>query len=118
MSDDTTLRADLAAAANTVLGGTKKCSAYFRQTTKPQDAWVSWARMDRDDTGFGFMEAWEVRVVLHQDLGAAEKWADENTAALVDALSQYLTITAAYMATFAMDSGNIPGLIVEGVRPN
>jgi len=116
--NDTELRAALASAANGVLGGPKKCSPYFRQTTKPHDAWVSWARMDRDDTGFGFMEAWEVRVVLHQDLAAAEKWADENTAALVEALSQHLTITAAYMATLVMDSGNIPGLVVEGVRPN
>lgn len=111
------LRTLLADAANTVLG-VKKCAAYYRQSSKPGDAWVSFARMDRDSTGLGFMEAWEVRVVLAQDLATAEKWADENTAALVEALSVHLTITAVVVVTLAMDTGNIPGLVVEGVRPN
>jgi hypothetical protein len=112
------VRTALAEAANGVLGGPRKCSTYYRSTTKPGDAWVSFARMDRDDTSFGFMEAWEVRVVLAQDLATAEKWADENSAALVDALSEHMTITAVVMVTLAMDTGNIPGLVVEGVRPN
>lgn len=116
MSDP--LRADLAAAADTVLGE-GHCSEYYRQTAKPGDAWVTWPRMDRDDTGLGFMESWQVRVVLPQNLADAEEWADDNAAAMVDALGAYLTITAVYMATLAMDTGpNYPGLVVEGVRPN
>ena len=111
------VRAALATAADSVLGA-DRCSAYYRQTARPGDAWVSWSRMDRDSTGFGFMESYEVRVVLPQDLGAAEAWADENTAALVEALSADLTITAAAMVTLVMDAGNIPGLVVTGVRPN
>lgn len=111
------LREALATAADTVLG-TDHCAPYYRQSAKPGDAWVTWPRMDRDDTGLGFMEAWEVRVVCTQNLADAEQWADENTAALVEALSQHLTITAAYMATLVMDAGTYPGLVVEGVRPN
>lgn len=111
------VRTDLADAANTVLGE-NRCAKYHRQSARPGDAWVSFARMDRDSTGFGFMEAWEVRVALHQDLSAAETWVDENTAALVEALSEHITVTAAVMVTLVMDAGNIPGLVVEGVRPN
>lgn len=112
------LRQALADAVNPVLGGPKKCAPYYRQSAKPGDAWVSFGRLDRDDTRLGFMESWSVRVVLAQDLATAEEWADENTAALVEALSEHLTITAVVMVTLAMDTGNIPGMVVEGVRPN
>lgn len=111
------LRAALAAAANTVLGE-KRCAPYYRSSTRPGDAWVSFARRDRDDTGFGYMAAWEIRVALTQDLEGAEKWVDENADALTDALEEHLIITAVVMVTLVTDTGNTPGVVIEGVRPH
>ena len=109
------VRTALADAANAVLGE-RRCTPYYRQSTRTGDAWVSLARHDRDDTGFGYMAAWEVRVVLHQDLAQAEKWVDEHVDDLVDALEQYLVVTAVVMVTLVTDTGNVPGVVVEGVR--
>jgi hypothetical protein len=77
---------------------------------------VSFARRDRDDTGFGYMAAWEIRVALHQSLEAAEVWVDENADNLVDAIADHLVVTAVVMVTLVTDSGNVPGLVIEGVR--
>lgn len=111
------LRANLAAAANGVLGP-KRVSAYYRSSARPGDGWVSFARRDRDDTGLGFMDRWEVRVTLAQDLATAEKWIDEHSDDLADAIAEHLVITAVIAVTLVMDTGNIPGIIIEGVRPH
>lgn len=112
-----TLRTAIAEAANVVLGP-RRCSAYFRTSTRPGDAWVSFARRDRDDTGFGYMAAWEVRVALSQDLAAAERWVDDHSDDLADAIAEHLVVTGVVMVTLVLDSGNTPGLIIEGVRPH
>lgn len=112
-----TLRAALAEAANTVLGA-KRCAPYYRASPRPGDAWVSFARRDRDDTGFGFMAAWEIRVALSQSLEAAEKWTDDHSDDLADAIAEHLVITAVVMVTLVTDTGNTPGLVIEGVRPH
>lgn len=112
-----TLRAALAVAVDEVLGP-KRCSPYFRQSARPGDAWVSLARLDRDDTGFGYMAGWEVRVALAQDLAAAERWVDEHLDDVVEAVERHLVVTAAVMVTFVMDGGNVPGLAIEGVAPH
>lgn len=109
------LRTALADAANVVLGE-KRCAPYYRSSPRPGDAWVSFARRDRDDTGFGYMAAWEIRVSLHQSLEAAEKWVDQHSDDLADAVAQHLVITAVVMVTLVTDSGNVPGLVIEGVR--
>lgn len=111
------LRASLADAANAVLGE-KRCAPYYRSTTRPGDAWVSFARRDRDATGLGFMAAWEIRVALAQDLETAERWVDEHSDALADAVAEWLVITAVVMVTLVTDVGNTPGLVIEGVRPH
>lgn len=111
------LRTAIATAANAVLGE-KRCAPYYRTSTRPGDAWVSFARRDRDDTGFGYMASWEVRVALPQDLATAERWVDENSDDLADAIAQHLVVTGVVMVTLAFDTGNTPGLIIEGVRPH
>lgn len=110
-----TVRDDLAAAASGVLG-VKTVSPYYRQTTKTGDGWVSLGRRDRDDTGFGFMDTWEIRVIAGQDLADAERWTETHADALVTALATHLVITAVIPVTLVMDTGNIPGLVIEGVR--
>lgn len=111
------LRTALADAANAVLGE-RRCAPYYRSSTRPGDAWVSFARRDRDDTGLGYMAAWEIRVALAQDLEAAEKWVDEHSDELADALADWLVIQAVVMVTLVTDTGNTPGLVIEGVRPH
>lgn len=111
------LRTALADAANAVLGE-RRCAPYYRSSTRPGDAWVSFARRDRDDTGLGYMAAWEVRVALAQNLEDAERWVDQHSDDLADALSDWLVITAVVMVTLVTDTGNTPGLVVEGVRPH
>jgi hypothetical protein len=111
------LRQAVADAANVVLGD-KRCAPYYRSTTRPGDAWVSFARRDRDDTGLGYMDSWEVRCALPQDLATAEAWCDTNSDDLAEALAEHLVITAVVMVTLVTDTGNTPGLIVEGVRPH
>ncbi len=112
-----TLRTGIAEAANAVLGN-NRCSPYYRTSTRPGDAWVSFARRDRDDTGLGFMAAWEVRVALSQDLATAEKWIDDNADDLAEAVADWLVVTGVAHVTLVLDSGNTPGLIIEGVRPH
>lgn len=109
-----TTRGEIATAANTVAG--VNVSEFYRQTTKPGDGFVSLAGYDRDDTGFGFMERWNVTVVLHQDVKAAETWIETNADALIDALSAVLVITALTPGKLALDAGAVPGVVVEGTR--
>jgi hypothetical protein len=112
-----TLRADLAAAANALLGA-NRVAPYYRSSARPGDGWISFARRDRDDTGLGFMDRWEIRVALAQDLETAEKWIDDNADDLANAVAEHLVITAVIAVTLVMDTGNIPGIIIEGVRPH
>lgn len=107
-------RADIAAAASTVTG--VNVAPYYRQTTKVGDGWVGLQRLDRDDSGFGFMESWAVMVVLSQDIKAAEEWIEAHADALADALAAELIVTALIPERLVLDTGTIPGLTVEGVR--
>lgn len=111
------VRDDLAAAACDFLGD-NKVSAKYRQTSKTGDGWVSFGRRDRDSTGLGFMDTWQIRIVTGQDLADAEQWTDDNAEGLTAALAEHLVITSVLPVTLVMDTGNIPGLIIEGVRPN
>lgn len=110
------VRSELADAANDVEGVNVK--PYYRQSTKPGDGWVSLASYDRDDTGFSFMDTWEVRIILHSDLRTAEEWVEDHGDSLIGALSPHLIIMSLALVTFVADAGNIPGLLITGVRPH
>lgn len=109
-----TTRDDIAAAASTVTG--VNVSAYYRQSTKPGDGWVSLTALERDASGLGYMERWSVSVCLSQDIAAAEKWIEDNTDDLIAALSDQLVITAALPSTLVLDTASVPGLVIEGSR--
>lgn len=89
---------------------------YYRQSTKPGDGWVTLSGWDRDDTGFGYMDTWEVRIILSTDLKAAEEWVETHGDAVVSAIEPLLIITSVALVTFVADAGNIPGLLITGVR--
>lgn len=115
-----TARAELAAAANsvTVDDVALNVEPYYFQTTKVGDGWVALVGLDRDDSGLGYMERWQVTVVLHQDVATAEKWIEANADALVDALEDRLVVTTVVPVQLTMDAGRIPGLVIEGSRPH
>jgi hypothetical protein len=108
------VRTAIANAASTVEG--VNCSPYFRQTTKPGDAQVRLDRMDRDDTGFGFMAVWQVVVMLAQDLQTAEKWLDEHIDSLVAAIREEMVVTTVTPQQLALDTGLVPCVVIQGNR--
>lgn len=108
------IRDDIATAASTVDGVTVE--PYWRQDTQPGHGWVSLARSDRDDTGFGFMDRWTVTIALPQDVRAAEEWIEEHRDALTAAVASELVVTALVPATLTFDTGTTPGLVIEGSR--
>jgi hypothetical protein len=107
-------RQDIADAASTVIG--VNVTPYYRQSMKPGDGCVSLLRMEQDDTRFGYMERWAVTIALSQDLKSAEEWIDTHADELIEALSTQMVVTAMMPMTLVMDSGNVPGLVVEGSR--
>lgn len=110
------VRAAIAAAANAHLGE-HRVTPYYRQSTKPGWGWVSLASRDRDDSGFGFMDRYEVRVVLAQEIAQAEAWIDEHSDALVAAIAEELIVTTITPARLPLDQKTtVNALIIEGVR--
>lgn len=110
------VREALAAAANTHLGE-KHVTPYYRQTTTAGWGWVSLAKRDRDATGFGYMDAWEIRVVLSQKIAEAEAWIDEHSDALTAAIAEELVVTGLTPAVLNLDQKTtVNALIIEGVR--
>src|SRR5680860_1505624 len=86
MNTDT--RQMLAKAASTVDG--INVAPYFRTPTRPGDGSVRLDRMTRDLNGFGFVNTWNVVVLLPEDLASAEKWLDEKAPALIEVLSEHM----------------------------
>lgn len=113
-TSDQEQREVIAAAANTVAG--VNVNEWFRQTTKPGDGYVVWSRGDRASNGIGFMNRWEVFIVLPSDLQAAEKWLDERLNQLVNALHTEFVVTSFYPTDLALDSGKLSCVVIEGSR--
>lgn len=108
------VRTAIADAASTVDG--VQVTPYFRQVTKPGAGMVRLDRMNRSENGFGFMATWQVLVVLSQDIEVAEKWLDEKTSELVEAIGQELIVTTVTPQQLAIDTGNVPCVVIEGTR--
>src|SRR5690606_4632243 len=113
-TSDQQQREVIAAAANTVTG--VNVNEWFRQTTKSGDGYVVWSRGDRASNGIGFMNRWEVFIVLPSDLQAAEKWLDERLNQLVNALHTEVVVTSFYPTDLALDSGKLSCVVIEGSR--
>jgi hypothetical protein len=107
-------REALADAINEVPGF--NCSPWFRQTTKPGDAVVQWGGARRPDNGFGYINRWEVVVILPQDIAASEKYVAENLPSLLEAASTQMVITNVTPNQLALDTGVVPCVVIEGNR--
>ncbi|MFT4010871.1 MAG: hypothetical protein QM655_12615 [Nocardioidaceae bacterium] len=109
------VREALAAAASSLDGVT--CTPYYRQSTKTGDAWVHLASRAPGSTGFGYVDTWQVVVVLPQDLVAAEKWLDVRLSELLAALEPELVITTVTPTELALPSASsVNAVLVVGAR--
>lgn len=113
MSDHEDRKA-IAAAVNNVDG--LDCSANFRQTTRPGSGAVQWAGLDRAGNGFGYMNRWNVLVILPQDVAAAETWLEAHLDELLDNVARELVIQTANPEQIITDSGTLLAVVIEGVR--
>jgi hypothetical protein len=86
------VRQDIASAASSLTG--VSVEPYVRRTLTPGDGYVQFLGMEIDDTGLGFMERWVVIITISQDDLAAQMWIEENSDALIDALSPHLIVTS------------------------
>lgn len=104
----------IADAASSVEGVT--VSPYFRQTTKTGQGMVRLDRMLRSTNGFGYMNTWQVVIMLPTDLAAAEKWMDEKMNDLVEHISEAIIVTSVMPQQLALETGTLPVVIIEGNR--
>lgn len=86
------VRAELAAAANTVEG--VDVAPYYRQSTKPLTGAVQLDRIEYPNR-FGGIAYWEVLVLLPSDVAAAQKQAETLIPALYAALRPHLAVDRA-----------------------
>lgn len=105
----------IAAAVSNLDGIT--CSKYYKQSAKAGTAMVRLAATRVDDTGFGWVETWQVLVVLPSDRAASEVWLDDMFEPLADALAEVLIVQSFTPTDVVFDSGaTIPAVVIEGVR--
>lgn len=105
-----------AIAAAATVDGVTDVSARYRQSTQVGHGSVRLEDCIRDDSGFGFVDVWQVVIFLPQSIEAAEAWLDEHLDAVMDAVSSELTVLSATPATVALAQGTAPGVIISGVR--
>ena len=110
-----TTRDELATVA-TALDGIN-VTAHYRQSLKPGDGFVKWNGRDRDDSGLGWIDTWQVWVALPQDIGAAETWITDHLGALIEAVDDVLVVTSIIPRELLLGTKPTNGLIIEGTRP-
>lgn len=107
-------RDDLATAISTVDGVT--CTPYRRQTTNPGEAMVRMDRRTRSENGFGYMNTWQVAVILPQNVETAERWVEDHGDELIDAAEPHLTVLSLVIGQLPVDNSLVPAVVLEGVR--
>lgn len=107
-------RADIATAASTVTG--VDVAPEYRQSLSPYTGFVKWNGLNRDESGLGWMDTWQVWLALPQDVKTAEQWLTQNLPALLDAVEPELYVTTVTPAELVLEGGSTNGLIIEGAR--
>lgn len=111
-----TWRDDLATSISTVEG--VNCTPYRRQTTTPGEAMVRFDRSARDDSGLGYLNTWQVCVILPQNVATADAWIDDHRDALIAAAEDHLVVTSLVVGQLPVDTSLVPCVVLEGVREN
>ena len=89
-------------------------SAYYRQTTKPGDGFITITDLTRDTSGIGWMETWQIIIILGQDLNAAERRFENDIDTLVDTTSTILHVANVTLATLTLDTHTLSAVIIDG----
>lgn len=106
-------RSDIAAAINFAW---LDVTAEYRQSLAPRSGFVKWSGRNRDDSGLGWIDTWQIWIALPQDVKTAEQWLSEHMEELLDAVHGELVITGAFPAELVLPGGTTNGLIIEGTR--
>jgi hypothetical protein len=107
-------RAELAAAASTVEG--LDVVDYYRQSVRPGTGFVRLAEKTKADNGFGYVDTWDVVVVLPQDLVSAEKFLESVQGQLLAALDAVMYVQTLTPTQIVFDAQSVPGVVVTGAR--
>lgn len=107
-------REEIAAAASTVDG--LSVTPYYQQSTRTGDGFVRLDERVRDESGFGFMDTWHVVITLGQDMTSAERWIEDNSSVIINALKRELEITSLIPTEILVGATVLSGIIVVGNR--
>lgn len=91
-------------------------TAEYRQSLAPASGFVKWNGRTVDDSGFGWIDTWQVWIALSQDVKTAEQWLADHLPELLAAANTELVVTSAYPAELVLGAGTTNGLIIEGTR--
>jgi hypothetical protein len=89
-------------------------AVYYRSSLKPGDGFIRMAQRSRDDSGFGFMQTWEVWLALPASPVDAEKWLDAHLGVLLDALNTVMVVTTATPSELVLGASSVNGVIISG----
>lgn len=105
------VRLAIAAAASTVSGVT----GYAKRPTSLNigDAWPQWRGAERVD-GMGFLETWQVFLLLPSDEFTADGYADTLGYPLAEALRPVLFVDSIVPAEVATSAGPLLALMITG----
>lgn len=106
--------ADLAAAASQVDGVT--VTAGFRQSTKTGDGFVRWDGCTRDPNGFGYVDRWQVIVMVPADIAQAEDYLRTKVPQLLAACEPVIHVTGSQPQQLALAGGTVPCVFITGTR--
>lgn len=108
-------REQIAAAAT--LDGITDVQPYYRQSLRPGAGFVRMGARRRDDSGFGYMQEWEVWIATPATEVAAEKWLDAHLDDLVGAISEALLVTTATPSELGLGPNTHTGIVIAGTLP-
>jgi hypothetical protein len=90
---------------------------YFRQVTKSGEGHVTRGQRVPDDSGFGWIETYEVLIPLSPDVAAAEKLLEAIEDDLLAALHPVMVVQSVTPTELIFDNGHSSGVVISGVVP-
>lgn len=90
---------------------------YFRQVTKPGEGHVRLGQRAPDDSGFGWIDTYEVLIPLSPDVVAAEKLQEAIQDELLERLHPVMVVQSVTPTELVFDAGSISGVVISGVVP-
>jgi hypothetical protein len=107
-------RDEIAEAASSVAG--VDVVPYYRQSARVGDGFVRLAGKAKAANGFGYVDTWDVLIVLPQDLVTAEKFMEQVQAPLLAALDVPMSVQSFTPTSIAFDALAVNGVVITGAR--